>query len=89
MKSIVLRLLCLGFCVYMIVMIASLWSDYSKKNQEKQSLLLEKEQLTNDIDELHSILAEDSHTELIERVARERLGYIYPGEKIYVDTANN
>lgn len=89
MKSIVLRLLCLGFCVYMVVMIAGLWSDYSKKKQERQSLLTEKEQLTNDIDELRSILAEDSHTELIERVARERLGYIYPGEKIYVDTTNN
>ena len=89
MRKIIVRLVCLGFCVYMVVMIAGLWSDYTKKCQERQSLLMEREQLTNDIDELHSILSDDSHTELIERVARERLGYIYPGEKVYVDTVDS
>ena len=85
-KSIILRVLAFGVCVYMIVTIAGLWRDLAKAQEEKNTLLAEKDQLTNEIDELKEILADDSHTALIERVARSRLGYVYPDEQIFIDT---
>ena len=64
-KSIILRVLAFGVCVYMIVTIAGLWRDLAKAQEEKNTLLAEKDQLTNEIDELKEILADDSHTALI------------------------
>jgi len=89
MRSMVLRLLALGLCTYMIIKLGGLWGDLSKAEEQRKALLAEKEQLSNDIDELKRILAEDSHTELIERVARERLGYVFPDEQVYIDTPGN
>ena len=40
-------------------------------------------------DELESLLSKGSHDELVERAAREKLGFVYANEEIYEDIKGN
>lgn len=40
-------------------------------------------------DELESLLNQGSHDELVERAAREKLGFVYANEEIYEDIKGN
>jgi len=51
---------------------AQLESNIHAENLKKQQLLKQKEQINSD--------------EFVEKIAREKLGYVKDGEKIYVDT---
>lgn len=88
-KSIILRLFILGVCAYMTVTLASLWNSLSESRAE---LNLLKEQLAeeqNDIEELRTMLQSESNEQLIEKAARERLGYIYSDEQIFIDISGS
>lgn len=88
-KSIILRVLVLGVCVYMLVTLVGLWNTL---NQSKAKLASLKEQYAseqNDIDELQAILNDDSDSKIIEKAARERLGYVYSNEEVYIDISGN
>jgi len=88
-KSILLRLLIVGVCAYMTVTLAGLWNSLSDSRTELAQL---KEQLAeeqNDIEELRAMLESDSDTELIEKAARERLGYIYSNEQVFIDISGS
>jgi len=43
----------------------------------------------NDIAELKAMLQDESNTQIIEKAARERLGYIYSDEQVFVDISGN
>lgn len=88
-KSIILRVLVLGVCVYMLVTLAGLWNTL---NQSKSKLASLKEQYAskqNDIEELQAVLNDDSDSKIIEKAARERLGYVYSNEEVYIDISGN
>lgn len=88
-KSIILRLFILGVCVYMTVTLIGLWNNL---NESRAELALLEEQLEaeqNDIDELRAMLDSDSDTQLIEKAARERLGYIYSDEQVFIDISGS
>ncbi len=88
-KSIILRLVVLGVCAYFIVSLTSLYSTLNKKQKELNELTLKESQLKNDIEEMKNLLSSDSNDELIEKAARERLGYIFPNEQIYIDISGS
>ena len=88
-ESIILRVLVLGVCVYMLVTLAGLWNTL---NQSKSKLASLKEQYAskqNDIEELQAVLNDDSDSKIIEKAARERLGYVYSNEEVYIDISGN
>lgn len=88
-KSIILRLFILGVCAYMTLTLVSLWN--SLRDSRAELLRLE-EQLSeeqNDIDELRAVLEAESDDQLIEKAARERLGYIYSDEQVFVDISGS
>lgn len=88
-KSIILRVLVLGVCVYMLATLAGLWNTL---NQSKAKLASLKEQYAseqNDIEELQAVLNDDSDSKIIEKAARERLGYVYSNEEVYIDISGN
>jgi len=89
MKSIILRIAVLAVCAYFLITLANLWKTYNQKQVEYKTLKAEYEQLTNDINEMKSLLSSDSNKELIEKAARERLGYIYSDEQIFIDISGN
>ncbi len=85
-KSVLLRVAIFAFCVYMVCSLFSLQSLYIKKLKEKNAGLDQMDTLQYEVEELENLLKNGNDTELIEKAARERLGYSYPNEQIYQDS---
>lgn len=84
-KSVILRLFILGVCAYFSVTLTGLWSDLNEKRKELSQLNEQYVAEQNDIDELRSMLDSESNQQIIEKAARERLGYIYSNEQVFID----
>lgn len=84
-KSILWRLLLIGISVYMIATLVTLWSTLSESRATLDELKNQAALKQTEIDELKKLLDNGSHAELIERAARERLGYVYSDEQIFID----
>ena len=83
--SVILRICALLVCGYFTISLASLWGDLNAEYKELESL---NEQLVaeqNEVDELRTVLEAESDVPLIEKAARERLGYIYSDEQVFID----
>lgn len=84
-KSVILRLLLLAFSVYILISLINYQVQLTNHRcdlAEKQSTL---EAKNLEVSELERLLESGTESQLIERAARERLGYVYPDEQVYVD----
>jgi len=88
-KSVLWRLLLIGVSVYMVVTLAGLWNNLNESRAELKALEEQKAVKQTEIDELKKLLDSGSKEELIERAARERLGYVYSDEQIFIDISGN
>ncbi len=88
-RSLILKFLILGVCVYMVATLTNLWATLNKSEKQLESLKLEYANTQNDIEELKVLLKSESNTKIIEKAARERLGYIYSDEQIFIDISGN
>ena len=88
-RSIILRLFIIGFCAYMAVTLASLVKSLNEKKDELAALKQQEAEIINNIEELKAILNSDSNAQLIEKAARERLGYIYSDEQVFIDISGS
>lgn len=88
-KSILLRLLILGVCAYMTVTLSGLWKTLNESKAELKNLKEQYATLENDIEEYNAMLETDSKAQMIEKAARERLGYVYSDEQIFIDISGN
>ncbi len=88
-KSVLLRVLILGVCVYMIATLSGLWNTLNRSRKELENLKAEYAEEQNDIEELRAMLEDGSQSQIIEKAARERLGYIYPDEQVFIDISGN
>ena len=89
MKKIIGGVLVLGIGIYLLCSLISLWGDLSDQKEEL-SLLKDKYATQKaEITELKALLEADSDAQIIESAARERLGYIYSGEKVFIDISGN
>ncbi len=84
-KSIIWRLLLIGVSVYMIVTLAGLCASLNESRVQLAELEAEKAAKQVEIDDLKKLLDSGSRDKLIEKAARERLGYVYTDEEIYID----
>ena len=50
---------------------------------------LDPKETTIKVEELTRLLEEGDEKELIEKAARERLGYVYPNEQVFIDPSGN
>lgn len=88
-KSILVRVIVLGISVYMIATLVNLGNQLAK---DRETLKEEQKKLSAiklDVEELKVLLNSDSHSKIIEKAARERLGFVYSDEEIYVDISGN
>lgn len=88
-KSILLRVFILFVCGYFAVTLGSLWSKLNDSIKELENLKAQLERQENEVEELRAILNADTDTPLIEKAARERLGYIYSDEQVFVDISGD
>ncbi len=81
--SIVIRLALFAFAVYLMVSMFQLQSELAELRQqyEEKSSTLAAVELKNQ--ELANLLSSGSEQEMIERAARDRLGYVYKGELVF------
>lgn len=84
-KSILLRVMILGVFVYMIATLSGLWNTLNNSRKELDDLNAQYAEEQNDIEELRAMLEDGSQSKIIEKAARERLGYIYPDEQVFID----
>ena len=84
-RSFILTLALVLLVGYFIITIVGLQLDI----RERQAVLDQKtaayEQQLADNEHLQSIIDDDDKSEYIEQVAREKLGYVMPGEKVFYD----
>ncbi len=88
-KSVIVRFVVLGFSVYMIATLIGLGNELSKAREELLEYEKQRDSLQLTIDEYRALLDSDSHATIIEKAARERLGYVYSDEEIYIDISGN
>ncbi len=88
-RSIILKIMILAFCVYMLATLTSLWSTLNKSQAELNDLKLKYENEQKAIEELEIMLKDESNRQIIEKAARERLGYIYSDEQVFIDISGN
>ena len=88
-KIILLRIMILGVCVYMLATLSGLWNTLNESRKELEALKEQYAAEQNDIDELRAMLEDGSEAKIIEKAARERLGYVYPDEQVFIDISGN
>ncbi len=88
-KSILLRLLIVAFCAYMLISLASLYSELASSRERLAEVQTEIDETALRIEEQSNLLENCTEEELIEKAARERLGYVYPNEQVFVDISGN
>lgn len=71
--------------VYLVVSLVRSQVDLMTQKRAYEDVQNQKERLEMEVAETRSFLDEDDESEYIERIARERLGYANPGEKVFVD----
>ena len=64
-KSIILRVMILGVCVYMIATLSGLWNTLNQSRKELEALKAQYDAKQNDIEELRTMLEYGSQSQII------------------------
>ena len=88
-RSVIVRLIVLAVAGYMLFTLIGLFGELNDSQQQLIELKakLEAEELS--IEQYKALLADGSHAKIIEKAARERLGYLYSYEEVYIDISGN
>ena len=88
-KSVIVRLIVLGVAVYMVATLINRGNELAEYRAQLAELEKQRDLEKIQIEELKALLDSDSHSAIIEKAARERLGYVYSNEEIYIDISGN
>lgn len=73
----------------MLATLINLSNTYNKSKTELEELKVQYENEQKSIEELKVMLKDESNQQIIEKAARERLGYIYSDEQVFIDISGN
>lgn len=85
-KLVILRLAFAAFFVYVIVSFTVMQLDISKRRDELQVVQEQLEEQKYIKQEITSVLNSGENTEYIMKIAREKLGFVFPDEKVFIDS---
>ena len=88
-NSIILRVVLLLFAVWMIYYLGSLIKDYSSMQKQYEVAAAKRDELALEGEQMSNMLENGNDEDFIERAAREKLGYVYADEHIYIDISGN
>ena len=88
-KSILLRLFVLLVCGYFTITLGGLWGDLNDLVKESDELMVQLATEQNEVEELRAMLEAESNIPLIEKAARDRLGYVYSDEQVFIDISGD
>ena len=86
-KSLLLRLACLIVFAYILVVFVNQEVTISQKRAQYEQLQQQITAQQTENETMKSLTTEENREEYIEKIARETLNYVYPGEKVYVNIA--
>lgn len=89
MKRILGGAVIIGLCTYLLCSLIGLWGTLSEQKAELAELEGIYATQKAEIEELKTLLNADSDSQIIEKAARERLGYIFSDEKVFIDISGN
>lgn len=87
--SVLLRIAAVAVAVYMIVSLCTLWQNLVNEQNSLAQLQKIKAEKISQIESLTALLESGNENEIIEKAARERLGYVYADEQVYIDISGN
>ncbi len=88
-SGLVLKIAFLAFAVYVVISFTVMQIDIAKRRDDLsllQQQLQEQEYIKN---EIADILNSGENTEYITKIAREKLGFAFPDEEVFVDPNRN
>ncbi len=88
-KSFMMRLCVFGFAGYLVVTLIQLQVEISQRQKELEEVKQQVEEQRIENKELERILMSDSDEKYIERIAREKLGFAYPDERVLIDVSGS
>ncbi len=86
------RLLKIAVCLFMVYIVYSIVMQQLEIRERKMLLESVQQQCQEQSEvnkEVERLLAMSANKDYIERIAREKLGYAYPDEKVYIDSSKN
>ena len=86
--SFILTLAIIAVIGYFVISLISLQMEKAEKEQQLAQAQTTLEQKKEHNEELQSVLEEDDDSAYIEKVARDVLGYVFPGERVYYDISS-
>ncbi len=88
-SSVILRVTIFAVSVYMIISLCGLWRELIIGQNSLARLEQIKAEKISQIESLTALLESGNENEIIEKAARERLGFVYADEQVYVDISGN
>lgn len=88
-KSVILRVLVLCVAIYFVYSLSSLWTDLIKGRENLDAIKEEIYETDRTIGEYKELLSDGNEAKIIEKAARERLGYVFEDEQVYIDISAN
>lgn len=82
------KLIVLILLVYMAISLLTLRDQIASVQVQESQLTAQVAELRQKNASLESDIANSENPELLEKIARERIGLVLPGEKIFVDISN-
>lgn len=87
-SPVIVKILLLIFAVYAAYTLVSLQLQIREKSEDLKGLTQQVQARKVDNAELHEAIEEGVSDDYIAQVARDRLGYVTPGERVFVDTSS-
>lgn len=84
-KSFILTLGLILLVGYFVITLIGLQLERKERNEVLQQKTAEHEQIVAENEHLQSVLDNEDKSDYIEQIAREKLGYVMPGEKVFYD----
>lgn len=87
-RSFILTLAIIAVMGYFVISLISLQMDIRDKQQEVADAQQVQQEKQAENEELEKFLTEGDESSYIERIARDVLGYVLPGERVYYDISS-
>lgn len=87
-RSFILTLAIIAVMGYFVISLISLQMDIRDKQQEVAEAQQVQQEKQAENEELEKFLTEGDESSYIERIARDVLGYVLPGERVYYDISS-
>lgn len=87
-SSFILTLAIIALIGYFVISLISLQMEKSEKAQQVAQAQVTLQQKQEQNDKLENVLTDGDESAYIERIARDVLGYVLPGERVYYDISS-